>query len=494
MSLLARTRGAVAWGLLGAAARMVLQFVGQVAIARLLGPSQMGAFATAFLIVTLCNIFADWGFAYGLIRQREVSPDDVRSVLGMQIFTGAGASLLLAVTAPLIESVVGINDVAVLLQVLAPVCLIQSASAVAANLLKRSLDLKFLQVAQLTGYAVGYLLVGIPLAWLLKSAWALVAAVVCQAIVITLMLYARVRHPLCPSFRFSASGETERFGATVLLTNLVNWFLASADRLLVANAFGSHAAGIYSVASTIVSTPATALVSVTQPVFYSAYCRTSEIGHKNESSYLLSLEAACFFVLTGSVVFFAMTPEIVDFVYGRDWAESKDIVRPISLAMAMFLLSSLVTPVLWAGGRELVEVKVQTVVAVAWLICGLVAMRFSIVAVAWSVVFAQVLKFVFFNGALCRAFCIRSSDVLRAVLPGVLLSTLLWLVFEQLGSRAEPFLKFSAGTNFVLSLGAHAILWSIFLLGWCAIVSSRPWRILFAAIKGKAIIGENQVE
>ena len=93
-----RSVGALVWGAGGTAARMVMQIVAQVVLARLLGPEQYGIFAIGAIVIGFSNFLSDVGLAYGLIQKDEVEADDIRFVVCWQWILGVvvAASVWLA--------------------------------------------------------------------------------------------------------------------------------------------------------------------------------------------------------------------------------------------------------------------------------------------------------------------------------------------------------------------------------------------------------------
>jgi lipopolysaccharide exporter len=475
----------MAWGLLGSVARLVLQFGGQVTIARLLGPAHMGTFATAYLVITLSNFVADWGFAYGLIRLPKVGQAQIQSALGLQLLTGGLTTLALALGAPWLEALLGIPGITPIVQALSPVILIQSASAVSLNLLKRELDYRHIQVVQVGGYLAGYLLFGIPVAWYWRSPWALVGAALIQALVSGLLLYGGARHTLRPRLTLRAEDGLGRFGATVVVTNLVNWVSTSLDRLLVANLFGSHSAGLYSVATTLLNTPASTLVSVTQPVFYAAYCRATPAAGRFEGPYLLSLEMAGFFVLTAAAAFYFAVPELIALLYGAEWLDAVAVLQPMTVSMALYVLCSLAIPVIWAGRRELLEVKIQSVALVAWLPLALFSVQHSVAFLAWTVAAAQALRLVLLNVVLCRAFSFRAAAAARALLPGVFVAGVVALLCFAAEAVLEAHPASGAAAAFLSRAAACSVAWVLAIGLWVYFVDRRPLHFTRQAIAGR---------
>lgn len=87
--LVTRSVDALAWAAGGTAARMVMQIIAQIVLARLLGPEQYGIFAIGAIVVGFSNFLSDVGLAYGLIQKDKVDADDIRFVVCWQWILGS---------------------------------------------------------------------------------------------------------------------------------------------------------------------------------------------------------------------------------------------------------------------------------------------------------------------------------------------------------------------------------------------------------------------
>jgi len=152
---------------------------------------------------------------------------------------------------PLIENV---------LQVMAAVFLIQAFGQSSAALLKRRLAFRALQTALVVSSLTGYVLVGIPAAFLGAGVWSLVAAQLAQSVTYSALVFIQARHSLVPCWS-RPTLRLARFGMKVTGANILNWSISNFDNAFVGRAFGSTALGLYSKAFDTVNSPAGAVVS-----------------------------------------------------------------------------------------------------------------------------------------------------------------------------------------------------------------------------------------
>lgn len=371
------------WGTGGSVLRMALQLGTQIALARILGPEVYGLFAIGVLVIGVSNYLADFGLAYSLIQKPEVRPADVAFVWTLQVLLGLVVGGAMFAAAGPLAAAFDKEAAADMFRMLALVCLFNAMASPSTNLLKKTLDHRWLQLALLLAYVVGYFLVGLPLALAGAGIDSLVAAMVVQAVAQFVLLYARVRHPLAPRLAVDGGWQMLRYGAMVLATNLVNWVLTSADRLAVGRFFPASVVGLYATAYNLVNAPAAAGYATTQSVVFAACARLQ--GDPRAMYLLLKrlLATVAVVVFPLFAVASAGAEVVVAAVYGPSWREAAPFLAVFALGVPWMLVWGISTPVLWNTGRQRLEMTLQLPLAVLWCV------------VLWAVASSGALTFAF---------------------------------------------------------------------------------------------------
>jgi O-antigen/teichoic acid export membrane protein len=436
-TLKARSLTAFLWGSAGSALKLLIQIGAQIVLARLLGPEQYGLFAIGVIVISFSNFFADVGIAYGLIQRQNLTDAHIRFVFTWQLIVGVVVSLIVAgLSGPLAEFFREPRAESILLA-LAPICLVQAATAVSLNLLKRELNFKAMQIAQTTGYVLGYVAVGIPLALSGWQVWALVAAWSVQVTTTFLLFYWQTRHVIQPLLRHPDATDITGFGFKVLATNLINWMIGNIDRLVVARYMPSTAVGLYTTPYNLMFSPSTTLMGVVQSVMYSACARVQGEHERIGRAYLALVAAVTLGIMP---VFFAISAVAETFVlalYGPSWAGAAQVLQPIALAMPLFLLWNITTPPLWTSGQPGLEMKMQLPMAILWLFASLMAVSHSLNAVAWTVLALYFVRAATFTIAVGKITRIDLRTFYHATRGGLLLSVMIALIAHALDQVAR---------------------------------------------------------
>lgn len=371
---------------------MVLQFGAQVVLARILGPEQYGIFAIGAIVISFSNFFSDIGLAYGLIQKKSVSSNDIRFVFTWQIILGTVVSACVFLGANSIALFFGDPRATSVVQALSVICLLNALAAPSLNLLKRDLDFKRIQLAQISGFILGYVVVGIPLALYGSQVWALVVAWLVQALFVLTISYRATRHAVRPLIHHNEARALVTYGSTVLITNIINWVIGNIDRVVVGRFFASREIGLYATTYNMLQTPTTTLLGIVQPVFFAASSRLDNDRDTIANSYRALLAAVATYLLPAFVGVAAVSETFVLGLYGPKWHEAAGLFAPLALAMPLFMVWGFTTPLLWTAGHANKEFKTQLPIAMVWAAGTWLAAQHSLVAVAWVVLGLYLLR------------------------------------------------------------------------------------------------------
>ena len=456
-----RSISAVLWGASGSAVQMVLQFGIQVVLARLLGPDQYGLFALALVVITLCSYFG-LNLVAALIQKRDLSDEDVRFVTFWQLAIGAAIAAAVYLGAGTIAAFFHEPRIAPLLEAMAIVCLLQAAAGIPSSLLSRELDLKWVYFANTAGYAIGYGMIGIPLALAGYGVRALVIAYVLQSFLSLAALYWR-KPPLLGALVLwhRDAAALWRYGATVFATNLSNWALVNVGRAVVGRVFPSATVGLYALAYNLAMQLAAAVTGAVQPPLFSASSRVQDDPSRLRPVFLAMLAASALISAPLFAGMAAASQTLTLALYGAAWADSAPLLRAFALAMPFYLAAAMATPMLWTSGRITQEYKIQLPIAAALALATYLAAQNSLAAAAWAACGIFALRFVVITGAACRALGLRFSDIAKALQAGIAVSAFVALaialaddVAGMLTDSRQAALAVDVATGFVAQLMA----------------------------------------
>lgn len=373
-NLTSQSVSAVKWSAIGTVARFGLQLCAQIVLARLLGPENYGLFALGLVVLTFSNMLADFGFAWGLVQNQNLSERDIRFVFTWQLVSGILSASALFLLAPAIATFFVEPRIEPIIRWLSLASVLIATAAPASNLLRRKLDFKSINIIQTVSYSIGYLAIGIPLAYLGAGVWALVAAWLSQAFFALVFSFIRSPHSLKLLFWYEGASSMTQVGFAVFGTNISNWMLNNLDRIFLGRLLNAHSVGLYSVGYNLANTPNSLFLCALQPAFLAAGARIQDEPERLRDIYLSVLASIWVLILPMFILFAMMAPDLVGVLYGVAWLPSGTVLAILACAMPAYITWGMSTPILWNTGHKqwesLFQLPILALAAVAFFYFG----------------------------------------------------------------------------------------------------------------------------
>jgi hypothetical protein len=179
------------WTYAGTVLRLCAQIGFTAVLARVLGPTPFGIAGMAVAVLGAASFIAEQGLGSALVQRERLDDRQIRIACTRLMLTGLCLAALGVIGAPWIAAYFKEPRLVMPMQVLSLIFVPSALAVVSGAMLRRSLRFKALQVTQLASYLGPYGLIGIPLALAGFGVWALVAAMLGQAVLGALLMSAR---------------------------------------------------------------------------------------------------------------------------------------------------------------------------------------------------------------------------------------------------------------------------------------------------------------
>lgn len=432
-TLLGKAMRAFKWNVLGIVARILLQFGAMVVLTRLIDPAGFGFFGGSLLVYGLAVLMADLGLGMALVQRGELTEDIRRTVWGHLLLSHAGVAAGVYLGAPWFAALLDAPDLRDGIRVMALAIMITAFIVLPTAELRRRIDFRRIQMAQVTGYFAGFVLTAIPLAILGWGGWSLVVALLVQQLVMAVICVHAAPQPLRPRWTKLPVG-LPTFGLRVVGSNLANWVTENLDNLLIARFKGLGALGVYSVSYSLARTPVNHVVNTIQQVVFATSSRAQEDHASLSRGYLALLKAVALVTLP---IFFGaavVADSVVVGLYGARWSEAGPVFAALCVAMPFHALMAVAGPILWGRGRTGIELKVQTAVAIALLVVLMLLMQHSLTVLAWAVCAVYAARATLMTVALAMDLDIPLARIVRALRSPLLLAAAVMLLLGVIES------------------------------------------------------------
>lgn len=315
-------------------AATVVQFVVSLILARILTPSEIGVFSITVVFVNVAHVFRDFGVASYITREKELTPEKIRSAIGVLYTSTWTIALSIYLSSGWISRYFGYPEIEEVTKVLALGFVLIPFSSLMLSLMLREFEADKVAWVTLAGTSA-YTVTCLSLAFLgfgtMSLAWANFANILACAL--AYLPFRPQGLPWLPSF--TGWGKVIRFGSGTILTNLANTLNNSIPDLLLGKMGTSHQVGLFSRANSTVNIFTYVAGSA---VNFGSLSYISKAHHDNRPLGPLLGRAAALLTgigwpaLIGTVVF---AEEIVRLLYGSTWLDSVSAIAPLAWAAAL---------------------------------------------------------------------------------------------------------------------------------------------------------------
>lgn len=319
------------WNSVGRVATEGSRYVIAIVLARLLSPAEFGLIALATALMTLIHAFADLRIGYGLIQKPDVSEEQWSSAFWLCTGIGVVLTIAFAAAAPLVASFYENPVLVPIVWVLALNFLLSALILIPKTQLEKALRFKALAAAQLVVVVVtGAVAIVMALAGF--GVWSLVVQSTGATLIEMVLVFAYARWRPALTLHWASLRPLLSFSGPLILGDVINTLVASADRLILGKMVTPSALGLYSRAKTFLYLPVGNLSFTLCRVMFPSLSALQEDPErlKRATLKMLKLLAVVSFPLM-AVMAVAAEP-LVQVVLGPKWLAAVPLMQVFALA------------------------------------------------------------------------------------------------------------------------------------------------------------------
>lgn len=396
----------IAWTGGGRWLTQIISWIATPIVARLLNPGDYGVASMAMVYVGLVQLVNEFGLGPAIVRQRDLTPDQIARLGGLSVLLGALFSAVSIALASPVAQFFGNAEVEAVIIALSVIFVASSLQAIPRALLTR--DLSFRRLAALDAFeAAGNIVVTLPLAALGFRYWALVIGGITGRMVSTVLALHWRGHSLRWPSQFQSISSSVTFGWHVVVSSIAWYVFLNADLAVVGRVLGSAALGSYSIGLTLASIPVdrlSALVSRATPGIL------AKVQHDRLAlrRYVLALtEGTALLTFPVAVGLALVANELVLVVLGEEWRAAVTPLRVLAVAAVFRSLTPLLSQILFATGESRRNMYAAIATAVVLPPSFYAAARWGIGAVA----FVWLAVYPFIAAAFAMRYAFRASEM-----------------------------------------------------------------------------------
>ncbi|MET4002993.1 lipopolysaccharide biosynthesis protein [Arthrobacter psychrochitiniphilus] len=315
----------------GQGAKVLLQTLSVIILARLLSPSDYGLFAMVMAVAGVAEIFRDFGLSQAAVQAKTLSREQRDQLFWINTAIGVVLALSVYFGAWLIAAFFRHDELVPLIQALSLVFLVNGAATQFRASLTRSLRFTALAVIDFLSTVVG-LAAAIAFALSGFGVWSLVLQVLISSLVVLLASVICSRWLPGRPRRGTQIGGFLRFGWHMVATQVVTYVGNNADTVTIGLVFGAAPLGNYNRPYQLVMNIANQLRSPISNVAIPVLSRLQDAGAKYWEFARVGQLALGYTLVAGLAVATGAAVPITDILLGHEWVASAPILSMLSAA------------------------------------------------------------------------------------------------------------------------------------------------------------------
>lgn len=444
-----------------------LGLISTLILARLLGPADFGVVAMAISFIAMAELLTAFSFDIAIIHNQSATEEHYNTAWTCNVLLNLCVTLLMLALAVPIAAFYRHPEVTWVVCALAFGPLLVGLENIGVVAFRKELDFRREFRFQVSRKLIGFLVV-VPLAFALRSYWALVVGMLVSKAAGTVISY--LMHPFRPRFSLSKFRELFGFSRWLLFNSLVGFLKERSTDFFIGRLHGSAALGSYNVGVELAHLPTTEIGAPINRALLPGFAKIDEPSEV-AAAYTSAVGILALLALPAGAIIFAVAPFLVPALLGPKWLEAVPVMQIMAFNGALLLFHASISTVLVGRGFPLqVGVANSTYVIVLIALLLALATHVGVVGAAYSALLTSLLCTPVYLYQVKRCLGIGPSLFLRAVMRPLLAciattALLLWaLPYDQAATgtlASMTWLLVGSACGLAIYSGALLGLWSM---------------------------------
>ncbi|TMH93357.1 MAG: lipopolysaccharide biosynthesis protein [Betaproteobacteria bacterium] len=483
-----RMGSGAAWMVLFKLGERSLGIVSILILVRLLSPHDFGFVAMALSFIAMAELLTRAGFDVALIQNQAATDHHYHTAWTCNVLIGLFIFLLMLVAAAPITAFYAEPTLFWVVCWLALGPLISGCENIGVVAFRKELRFRSEFAYQMSVKLAGFV-VTVPLAFWLRSYWALVAGILATKLMGTVISY--FAHPFRPRFSIAGAGTLFSFSKWLLLVNGLAFLKERLTDFVIGRSQGAAILGVYNVAWDLAYLPTSELGAPINRALLPGFSQIAQNPAQLHSAYANAMGILVLFALPAATGIFAVSEYLVPVALGPKWLAAVPLMQILALSGAILLFHSSMCAALIGAGHPAAVVKGNAVFVVLLMVLLIpLAEQFGASGAAVAVVGASILSTPAYLKAIRVHIGIAPAVFARAITRPLTASVAMLAVLRAVMPAYSPSMTTSKAAWLLLGavvLGAFLYALAMALLWLAARRPQSVERLVFERVRGMLV-------
>lgn len=413
-------------------------FIMNIALTRLLFPSDFGQFALAMFFAQLTRLQPKLNVSYAFAQHPRTSGEAIGTYFVTEAAVGAAGIALMVIISPILIGFGYSGTVVKVCIALSVVAFVESIGGMGNMLLDKELRFKETSILRCIVSPVSY----VPAFWLAVhggGVWSIVAQSLAYHLLFALAVWivapARLPHIMKIKWRPDPSLARKflKFGATIGLSGFAGMLLAQTDNFLIGTIVGTMVLGLYDRAYHIAEWPGNLCNAVIARSVFFVYSRLQTDVTLLGKAVTMVIWAITGITLPVALAVFVVAPDLLLLIYGGRWVPAAPFLRLLIVFAILKPLWDNGTVFFIATGKPGLTAQCAVLQALVLIACGLpLALLWGATGVCLAVGLTFVTGAIFLYVHMARSISVNLMSLFGGPALAGLLTVLCYLIVTRL--------------------------------------------------------------
>lgn len=399
-------------------------FIVSIVLARLLEPDVYGTVALVTVFTTIMQVFVDSGMGNALIQKKEADDLDFSSVFFFNIAVCSLLYLIMFIAAPFIAAFYKMPELTSVVRVLSLILIISGVKNVQQAYVSRNMQFKKFFFSTIGG-TIGAAVVGIVMAYLGFGVWALVAQMLFNAAVDTLILWITVKWRPKMMFSFQRLKTLFSFGWKLLVSSLLDTVYNDLRQLIIGKIYSKNDLAFYNQGQKfphlIVTNINTSIDSVLLPTMSKAQDDKNAVRSMTRRA----IKTSTYIMMPVMIGLAVCAEPLISLILTDKWVPCVLFLRVFCITYAFYPIHTANLNAIKAMGRSDLFLKLEILKKIIGLTAILITMWISVEAMAYSLLVTTLLNQIINSWPNKKLLGYSYLEQVRDMLPQIGLSVLM---------------------------------------------------------------------
>jgi O-antigen/teichoic acid export membrane protein len=458
MSLRRQAISGIKWTGAASLINAFIQLLQLAILTRFLEPAEFGLMALVMAVVSFSQTFVDMGVSNAIIYKEKISKQQLSSLYWLNIFIGIIFFILLNSVSSFISNFYDNKELTSLINIIAITFLIRPWGQQFLVLLQKRLQFNIISKVDVISRLISFITIVI-LAYMGFGVYALAIGALTFTLftAIGYMFFGRKFHKPTLHFKMRSLKEFLSFGLYQMGENILRFFSAEFDTILIGKLLGLEALGVYNVSKNLITKPYMVINPIITKVAFPLMSQIKGDIVRLRSVFLKIVNNLAYVNIPIYIMISFFARPLVLILFGAEWLNAVPIIQILSFTYLFRALGNPSGSLLLSQGKANIAFYWNLSVFALYPISILIGYNWGIIGVTIATLVLQILlffpnwKFIVFK--ICQADIWTYSE--KIITP--LVSVLIPVTLAKIST-------FSILNSYIKLISASLIFLGIFIL------------------------------